>query len=500
MRYAVVSDIHANLQAWNAVLTDIAAQRADRILCLGDSVGYGPNPSEVLESLYRHVDAFCMGNHDAAVCGKLDTRLFNNHARRLLEWTRGRLSERAVRFLASQPLTLAGAGFRCTHGDFTEPAAFNYIEDATGAAPSWGAASEPLLFTGHTHVPALFVIGASGTTHHLPPQEFVLEPGKRYLLNPGSVGNPRSGDALASYCLYDDDACSVVWRTVPFDLDACRAALTAAGFSEADTPFLERDPRKRLLAVREEVSFSPARTPEECARGVTAVSEVARLSRAARRWKRLALVAAAAGTLVAAAALGVVLLRPPPPAAGPLVIPADELPAVAPASRDNLLPPFPSTTDSVSLSGWRVRLDQPKTTFLAAATDGITVIASNTVSRFRIESPPVRLDDPALKQLRLTARLFKADDFSGTILFAIEQLGAPDDGTYPVLLRETKDPPPIKREPDGWTLTQHTTQKSLRDATRFIRLAIEGECSGTVTFSAPVVEPLPRPADQTKLP
>ena len=492
MRYAIVSDIHANLQAWNAVLTDIAAQRVGRILCLGDSVGYGPNPSEVLESVYRHVDAFCMGNHDAAVCDKLDPSLFNERARRLLDWTRTRLSDKAARFLASQPLTLTGPGFRCVHGDFTEPAAFNYIEDHEDAARSWPAAPEPLLFTGHTHLPALFVIGASGVTHHLQPQDFVVEPGKRYLVNPGSAGNPRADEALASYCIFDDDAGSVVWRTVPFDLDAYRASLLAAGFAETDTPFLERDPRRHLLTVREAVSFSPARTPDQLARGVTPVSELTRLSRAAHRWKRIALATVVTALLAAAAGIGIVRLRPPAGDGGPLILPVSELPAVAPASVKNLLPPFPVSTDGASLSGWRVRLDNPRATTLAVMRDGIAVTVTNGPARFRIESPPVRINRANTGNLQIKARFLKAPDFAGYAVFVIEQLGESDSGDYPLVVKEIQDPPKIKRDRDGWTSMDRKTTNSLRPATRFIRLAIEGETGGTVTFADPALEPLPR--------
>jgi len=490
VRYAIVSDIHANLQAWNAVLTDIAAQRVGRILCLGDSVGYGPNPSEVLESVYRHVDAFCMGNHDAAVCGKLDPALFNERARRLLDWTRTRLSDKAARFLAAQPLTLAGPGFRCVHGDFTEPAAFNYIEDHADAARSWPAATEPILFTGHTHLPALFVIGASGATHHLPPQDFVIEPGKRYLVNPGSAGNPRADEALASYCILDDDAGSVVWRTVPFDLDAYRAALLAAGFAETDTPFLERDPRRHLSAIREAVSFSPASTPDQLAHGVTPVSELTRLSRVARRWKRIALVAAVTGFLAGAAGLGIARMRPPAAADGPLILPASELSAVAPTSPKNLLPALPVSTDGASLSGWRVRLDNPRATTLAAMRDGIAVTVTNGPARFRIESPPVRIARADAKTLQIKVRFLKASDFAGHAVFVIEQLGESGSGDHPLVVREIQDPPKIKRDRDGWTAMDRKLENSLRPPTRFIRLAIEGEIAGTVTFADPVLEPL----------
>ncbi len=490
MRYAVVSDLHANLQAWNAVLTDIAAQRGDRILCLGDSVGYGPNPAEVLESVYRHIDGFCMGNHEAAICGKLDPGLFHDHARRMIDWTGSRLTGKALRFLAAQSLMIAAPGFRCVHGDFTEPAAFHYIEDAAAASACWNAAPEPLLFAGHTHVPALFVIGASGTTHHLAPQDFVMEPGKRYLVNPGSAGNPRTGEAMAVYCIYDDTHRSVIWRTVPFDLDACRTALHAAGFSETDTPFLARDPRRHLPAVREAISFSPALTPSACARGVTAVSDLTRLSRAARRWKRIAIAAGVAGILAAVAGFGATGLRP---SKGPLILPSSALPPVAPASPENLLPPFPATAGGPALPGWRIRVDSPRTTALTAAPGRtgepvVAVTVTGIPAHFRIESPPVRIDTAATARFLLRATLHRAPDFNGTVLFAVEQLSALDaPGGGRVLARETKDPPP--RSPH---LKFTTDAARLLPDARFIRLAIEGAYSGTATFTAPVLEPIAR--------
>jgi predicted phosphodiesterase len=494
VRYAVVSDIHANMQAWNAVLTDIATQRIDRILCLGDTVGYGPNPSEVLASLYRHVDGFCMGNHDAVVCGKLDAGLFNDHARQMIEWTRGHLSDKAIRFLARQPLTIAGSGFRCTHGDFTEPAAFLYIEDAASAAPSWQAAAEPLLFFGHTHVPALFVIGQSGTTHVLEPQSFVLEPGKRYLVNPGSTGNPRSGDALATYCIYDSDAengeGTVCWQTVPFDLDACRAAIRAAGLDEADTGFLALDPRRHLTVVREAVDFAPARNATEQAQGVKAVSELAQLSRTARRWKRAAMAAILIGAVSAAAAMGFALLRPVA-TAGPLLLPSEDLPAAMPvAARGNWLPDFPSATDGQALPGWRVRLDNPDATTLSIQADegappALTItIRGDTPARFRIESVPVQVSRTGPGRFTVRSRLVRAEGFSGFVRFGVEQLDSSEAGGYTVRQSEVRDPPPVSPH------IRFTTDgsKIVADA-RFVRVVIEGEYSGTATIGAPSLTP-----------
>lgn len=489
MRYAFVSDIHANLQAWNAVLTDIATQRIDRILCLGDTVGYGPNPSEVLASLYRHVDAFCMGNHDAVVCGKLDAGLFNDHARQMIEWTRGHLSDKAIRFLARQPLTISGSGFRCTHGDFTEPAAFLYIEDAASAAPSWQAAPEPLLFFGHTHVPALFIIGQSGATHVLEPQPFVLEPGKRYLINPGSTGNPRSGDALATYCIYDSDAYSgegmVCWQTVPFDLDACRIAIRTAGLDESDTGFLALDPRRHLAVVREAVDFAPARNALEQAQGVKEVSELAQLSRTARRWKQAAVVATLIGLLGAVAAIGTTLLRPPA-SAGPLLLPAEELLAVMPvAASGNWLPAFPAAAEGHALPGWRVRLDRPEaTTLTIQASESVphslvVTISGDTPARFRIESAPMQVSRAGPGRFTLRSRLDRADAFTGFVRFGVEQLALNEMGGYTVRQSEVRDPPPISPH------IRFTTDgsKIVADA-RYVRVVIEGEYSGSATIGA----------------
>ena len=145
MRYAIVSDLHANLPAWTAVLLDLRSLDADRIICLGDLVGYGPQPAEVLRSVYAEVNHVVLGNHDAVVCGKLDGSLFNETARQIILWTRDRLNAQALRFLRSLPLSLRGGGFRCAHGDLADPAAFRYVIDPADAAPSWSAVEDRLL-------------------------------------------------------------------------------------------------------------------------------------------------------------------------------------------------------------------------------------------------------------------------------------------------------------------------------------------------------------------
>jgi len=127
MQVAIISDVHANMQAWNSVLLDIRSLDLDSIFCLGDTVGYGPNPAEVLSSIHTNVEHLVLGNHDAVVCGKLKPDLFNDSAAELIRWTSKQLNNQAVDFLASLPLSIDCGDFRCSHGDLADPAAFNYI-------------------------------------------------------------------------------------------------------------------------------------------------------------------------------------------------------------------------------------------------------------------------------------------------------------------------------------------------------------------------------------
>ena len=301
MRYAIISDLHANLQAWKALELDILSNRVDFTICLGDVVGYGPNPVEVLQLAHRTVNAFVLGNHDAVVCGKLDDALFNDNAQASIRWTRARLGAQAVRFLGEFPLTLTGPGFRCTHGDFAAPAQFDYVLDAEAAIPSWAAVKEPLLFAGHTHDPALFLLGPSGIPRTVGIQDFALEDGKRYFVNFGSGGHPRDGDPRASYGIYDTDQQAVFWRRVPFDLDAYRDALSRAGLSTETSPFLTHDPRLGRPPLREMLSFSPPSTPGQAARDTVAVQDITTLKRQARLWK-LAVVGLVLGITLTAGA------------------------------------------------------------------------------------------------------------------------------------------------------------------------------------------------------
>lgn len=222
MRWAIISDIHANLQAFEAVLTDIAAQKVDRTICLGDAVGYGPQPAEVLTLLHAHVHHMIMGNHESAVIGRMDLAYFHRDARRMIEWTRTRLNRTAIRFLSDLPLEFAGPGFACVHGSFSAPDEFDYVDNEREALASFAARPEPLLFLGHTHAPAIFALAPDGGCARAVPEAFAREDGLRYIVNPGSVGLPRGDDFRASYCIVDTQTGEVAFNRVVYDTQLFR--------------------------------------------------------------------------------------------------------------------------------------------------------------------------------------------------------------------------------------------------------------------------------------
>ena len=495
MRIAVLSDIHSNLRAWNAVLADIGSLKVDRILCLGDLVGYGPSPVEVLKSAYCHVHGFVLGNHDAVVAGKMSPDVFNDRARRLILWTRDRIGPNGARFLGSLPLVLGGNGMRCAHANFARPSAFDYILEPADAAASWAAVPEQLLLVGHTHVPKLFVVGASGTPHVLDPQDFVMEPGKRYIVNVGAVGVPRDTDGRASYVLYDDAAHTVFFRRVPFDMDAFRDDVARAGLDPADVPILRADPRQRLAALREDADFAPPRRAEDEARDVVAEASVeTALRRRASRWKAAAVsaIAVAAGIAIGATLL---LDRAAP---SPLAVPpgSAELKLVHFADNDNVLPPLPAFLEArvplgdpgFRFGDWGLQFDDRRHQSVVTVADtaeakddgAVTLRIAHADGRHtvRIESPFLVVPDDGAPDLTLTALARPAADFSGDYALVLEQFDAEGNS-----LR--KDPIPFSKVPQkdsDWYRAQHSWSKGKRLPKKVakIRVALTGEFSGTL--------------------
>lgn len=227
MRIAVLSDIHANLPALDAVLE--AAGDVDAVWHLGDVVGYGPDPDGVVDRLREVGATGVRGNHDAAACGGPEIEWFNPDARRAMEWTRRAISPATEAWLAALPERLTVEGCLLVHGSPREPL-WEYVTSVSVARANLGAFSEPIGLHGHTHVPIAWVesddrVEALGP--RLGPSLALND--RRGLLNPGSVGQPRDGDPTASFMILDPAAGEVRWQRVAYDIGAVQDAMAGAG-------------------------------------------------------------------------------------------------------------------------------------------------------------------------------------------------------------------------------------------------------------------------------
>ena len=238
MRLLVFSDVHANATALEAAL-EACAGRWERAVCLGDVVGYGPDPNEVVERVRTLVSTIVRGNHDKAVSGISDLEDFNPVARAAVEWTRSRLRPENVRYLRSLPAgPVETDGAALVHGAVEDED--EYVFAANQAMTSLLASPRPITFFGHTHIQGGFsydgaAVGVvepslkSGTKFSV----VRLEPKTRYLLNPGSIGQPRDGDPRAAFAIADLENRRVeFWRT-PYDIAAVQDRMEQAGAPEA---------------------------------------------------------------------------------------------------------------------------------------------------------------------------------------------------------------------------------------------------------------------------
>ena len=229
--YLIVSDIHANYEALEAVLED-ARGRYDRILCLGDLVGYGADPNQVAEWAKSNVVSIVRGNHDRACTGTDSLEYFNPSAQASAFWTRGALTpgnSNYLEHLARGPLHVAhnvGGGFDLVHGSpLDEDEYLVGLEDVQFLRPHLDT---KLTFFGHTHLQGGFQLGPRRASRVLMNRVLELEPDDYYLINPGSVGQPRDGDPRAAYALYSPDDRTVEFRRVPYDIGKAAAKILQA--------------------------------------------------------------------------------------------------------------------------------------------------------------------------------------------------------------------------------------------------------------------------------
>lgn len=222
MRYAIIADIHSNLTAFKAVLADIERRGgADELWCLGDIVGYGPEPHECIELLRQNKHVCVAGNHDLAAIGRINTSDFNHDAAIACRWTTRQLNLEDVRYLEGLPLVMERDGFTLVHGSPREPI-WEYVISVSSARESFTRFESQFCLVGHSHVPLVFRYSEIGDCILGP---FSANSGiflgkERLIINPGGLGQPRDGDPRASYAIYDRDANMVRLYRVAYDIYA----------------------------------------------------------------------------------------------------------------------------------------------------------------------------------------------------------------------------------------------------------------------------------------
>lgn len=220
MRVLVISDIHANLAALQAVLKD--AGKVNAVWCLGDVIGYGPDPNDCLDLIREQPDLVCLlGNHDAASIGEMSVASFNFEARQAVEWTQSVLNSDHKEFLLERPLVSIVGDVTLAHGSPRQPV-FEYLLDTRTASENFEHFDTDFCFIGHSHIPMMFTMEPDDYMCHLnfPKVNRATKLKTRTIINPGSVGQPRDRDPRASYAIYDSDARTWHYKRVKYDISS----------------------------------------------------------------------------------------------------------------------------------------------------------------------------------------------------------------------------------------------------------------------------------------
>ncbi|NLP01783.1 MAG: metallophosphoesterase family protein [Fibrobacter sp.] len=234
MRFAFISDIHANLEALEAVLKDIDGQSIDEVICLGDIVGYGANPNECVEIVNKRCPVTLLGNHDAAAVDLLSTQHFNIHAKIAIEWTSRNLKKESRQFLRSQPYKHQKLQMTLVHATPYEPNMWYYITSLEEAAFNFQFFDSQLCFIGHTHIPLIIVLDKNNELYVHQDTSVCLHDveGARLLINVGSVGQPRDRNPGSCYGIFDSEKGVFSYRRVTYNIEKAQAKMKKARMPE----------------------------------------------------------------------------------------------------------------------------------------------------------------------------------------------------------------------------------------------------------------------------
>lgn len=231
MRYGLLSDVHGNLEALDSACVHLAEQQIDRTIFLGDAVGYGANPSEVCDSLRAWADVSVLGNHDAAVCGRMDYDAYYQAARQALDWCKSQMSARNISWMRQSPYKVREADLEFCHAAPVAPEMFDYLFGVEQVVELLDAYDElaRITFIGHSHLTISFCIRDNEVTPIIAPQIVCDEPDAKYIITVGSVGQPRDRDPRACCGVFDTETNIFEYHRLNYDVQTTRQKILDAG-------------------------------------------------------------------------------------------------------------------------------------------------------------------------------------------------------------------------------------------------------------------------------
>lgn len=231
MRYGIFSDVHSNLDALQAVVKAYKKEAIDAYLCVGDVVGYAANPIECIDEVRRLTKVTIAGNHDRASIDLLSSNYFNPVAAGAIAWTKEHLDNKAKAFLQTLKFVYSDEDLTLVHGTLASPEDFSYMVDYYSARETFSLLKTPACFIGHTHVAGLFIKAEDDTIYYRSLGRINIEGSRRYIINVGSVGQPRDSNPHAAYGIYDTKTKVVEIKRVAYDIEVTRKKIADAGLS-----------------------------------------------------------------------------------------------------------------------------------------------------------------------------------------------------------------------------------------------------------------------------
>jgi len=229
MRYAVFADIHGNLEALNAALVETQKRKLNHYICLGDTIGYGANPKECFDWTLDNTELHVLGNHEAAIKTSLIKDTLVEWARDSIDWAAKRLSTELVGRIKELPIIQTAGNLTIAHGTIHSPERFEYLSNNAEASKSFMAMETQVGFVGHTHVPFIYSQKDSQNSGYLRKGVYKLKKDDRYLINPGSIGQPRDRDNRLSFGIFDDEALTFELVRIPYENRKAAEKIWAAG-------------------------------------------------------------------------------------------------------------------------------------------------------------------------------------------------------------------------------------------------------------------------------